>query len=158
MNLSIVKQQGLAAIELTIILPFILLLIFATAEFGRMLYQYNALNKSVRDAARYVSNWARPIESPVLEINDEIALNAKNLILYGYIVSDEPGTPLLPNLSADDITISDSDPFITIRVNYHWQPIFSDSVSTSDTLSTFGFGNDIDLSFPLVATYTMRAL
>jgi len=149
MNFSIVKQQGLAAIELTIILPFILLLIFATAEFGRLLYQYNALNKSVRDAARYVSNYARPGDTGVLEITDDIRLGAKNLILYGFIVQ---GTPLLPNLSADDITLSDSDPFITISVNYPWQPIFS------DTLSTFGFGNDINLSFPLVATYTMRAL
>jgi len=149
MNFSIGKQQGLAAIELTIILPFILLLIFSTAEFGRLLYQYNALNKSVRDAARYVSNYARPGDTGVLEITDDTRQGAKNLILYGLIVT---GTPLLPNLSADDITISDSDPFITVNVNYPWQPIFS------DTLSTFGFGNDINLSFPLVATYTMRAL
>ncbi len=149
MHSSRCKQQGLAAIEFTIILPFILLLIFATAEFGRLLYQYNALNKSVRDAARYVSNYARPGDTETLEITDEIEQKAKNLILYGYTVT---ATPLLPNLSADNITISDSDPFITISVNYPWQPIFSDK------LSTFGFGNDIDLSFPLVATYTMRAL
>lgn len=149
MNLSICKQQGLAAIELTLILPFILLLIFSTAEFGRLLYQYNALNKSIRDAARYVSNYARPGDTGVLEITDDVKQRAKNLILYGFIVT---GTPLLPNLSADDINISDNEPFITVSVNYPWQPIFS------DTLSTFGFGNDINLSFPLVATYTMRAL
>lgn len=59
MQKSAKKQSGLAAIELTILLPFLLLLIFATAEFGRLLYQYNALNLMARDALRFMVNDVR---------------------------------------------------------------------------------------------------
>jgi hypothetical protein len=140
------KQNGLAAIEFSILLPFFLLLIFATAEFGRLLYQYSALNKSVRDAARYLSLYARIDNDEPLVLTNTIEGSAKNLILYGQIVS---GTALLPGLTQGDISIDIDDPFIKVTVEYDWQPIFS------PTLSTFGIGDDLDLGFALVSTYTM---
>ena len=48
-------QRGVAIVEFALILPFLLLLTFITTEFGRAIYQYNTLTKSVRDAARYLS-------------------------------------------------------------------------------------------------------
>jgi len=146
---NITKQRGLAAIEFTMVLPFLLLLIFACAEFGRLMFQYNALNKTVRDASRYLTANAKLGDTDLVNIKDAVALDVKRLIRYG---QSNSSTMLLPNLQDEDISFNVSGDFITITVTYDWQPIFSDS------LTTFGFGNDIDLSFPMVSTYTMRAL
>ncbi|MBA6390709.1 pilus assembly protein [Colwellia sp. BRX10-3] len=143
------KQQGLAAIEFTLVLPFLLLLIFASAEFGRLLYQYNALNKTVRDASRHLSSNVKFGDTGNITIKDSVSAEVKSLIQFGQISS---ANALFPNLSDEDISLAISGDFIVVTVNYDWQPIFS------QTFTTFGLGNDIDLSFPLVSTYTMRAL
>ena len=49
------RQKGVAIVEFALILPFLLLLTFITTEFGRAIWEYNTLTKSVRDAARYLS-------------------------------------------------------------------------------------------------------
>ena len=48
-------MRGVAAVEFGLMLPLLILLIFGIAEYGRMIYQYNALVKSVRDGARLLS-------------------------------------------------------------------------------------------------------
>jgi len=140
------NENGFAAIELTIILPFLLLLIFATAEFGRMLYQYNALNKTVRNASRYLTEKVE-FDTGVEVITTEVQLNVENHIKYGALNSN---IELLPNLAASTINLSLSGDFVTVQISYPWQPLFA------DMFSTFGLGNNIDISFPLVSTYTMR--
>ena len=140
------NENGFAAIELTIILPFLLLLIFATAEFGRMLYQYNALNKTVRNASRYLTEKVE-FDTGVEVITTEVQLNVENHIKYGALNSN---IELLPNLAASTINLSLSGDFVTVQISYPWQPLFA------DMFSTFGLGNDLDFSFPLVSTYTMR--
>lgn len=69
------KQRGVALIEFALILPFLLLLSITAVEFGRAIWEYNTLTKSVRDAARYLS-----IQTPgsATEIN-----RARNLMVYG---------------------------------------------------------------------------
>ena len=141
------KEQGFAAIELTMILPFLLLLIFATAELGRLLYQYNALNKTVRSASRYLAGNAK-LGTGVYEIRPGVATKVTTYIRYG---GPNSSTPLLPNLTSSTIDLNVSGEFVTIRVSYPWQPIFS------DMLTTFGIGNDTDISLTLESTYTMRA-
>ena len=49
------RQRGIATIEFAICAPILLLLMLATVEVGRMLIQYNTLNKAVRDdVARHI--------------------------------------------------------------------------------------------------------
>lgn len=48
-------QRGVAAVEFGILLIPLVLLAFGITEYGRAMYQYNALGKSVRSAARYLS-------------------------------------------------------------------------------------------------------
>ena len=148
--LSLTKNKGLAAIELTMILPFLLLLIFATAEFSRLLYQYNALNKIVRDASRYLIEHASPGSTQAIDITQTTLDEINALFTHGDLSSST--NELLPNLANADITVSVDGDFITIHASYDWQPIFAERVST------FGLGDDIDLNFPLVVNYTMRAL
>lgn len=143
------NQKGLAAIEMTLILPILLLLFFATAEFSRLLYQYNALNKAVRDASRYI------IANPEFSSTNEVVVTeqkkaaAKYLMVYGDFNST---SEILPNLDATTFDINVNGEFITVTVSYPWQPIFS------STLPSFVSDTSFDLSFPLVTSYTMRAL
>jgi hypothetical protein len=143
------KQRGLAAIEFTLVLPFLLLLIFACAEFGRLLYHYSALNKTVRDASRYLSSNVIHGDNGNVAIKATVSADVKNLIRFS---QSSETTSLFASLTDDDISLVINGNFIVITVNYDWQPIFS------DTFTTFGLGDEIDLSFPLVSTYTMRAL
>ena len=49
------KQIGAAIVEFALTLPLLLLLTMITTEFGRAIYQYNTIVKSVRGAARYLA-------------------------------------------------------------------------------------------------------
>lgn len=51
-------QRGAAAIEFAILIVPLLLMLFGVTEYGRAIYQYNTLAKSVRDATRYLSTVA----------------------------------------------------------------------------------------------------
>lgn len=48
-------QRGVAAIEFAILIVPMLLMLLGVTEYGRAVYQYNTLVKSVRDATRYLS-------------------------------------------------------------------------------------------------------
>lgn len=93
------KQKGVAAVEFGILLTFILIpLIFGTTEYGRALYQYNALAKSTRNAARFLSQ-----QAPGDQTN---FTTAKCLATHG--TPDCSGTVLAPELTAAMVTICDA--------------------------------------------------
>jgi urea transporter len=85
------RQSGVALIEFALILPMLLILTFITTEFGRALYQYNTITKSVRDAARYLS-----MRTPGTQIGV-----ARNMVLYG--TTAETGIPLVLGLTPEDV-------------------------------------------------------
>ncbi|MDP5291068.1 pilus assembly protein [Oceanimonas sp. CHS3-5] len=147
------KQKGLAAVEATIILPLLLLLLLVIGEFGRLFYQYNTLSKALRASVRTVS--VSDGENYLLDnaLRDKV----RNLILYG---QETTGTSVvLPGLVADDVTFSapfnmpstSEDKYVTLIVSYDWSPMFTDN------LNTF-FGDSVSLSFPLNVSMTMRIL
>jgi Flp pilus assembly protein TadG len=73
------KQRGAAIVEFALILPLLLILTFITVEFGRALYEYNIIAKSVRDAVRYLS-----MQDPTIATTDpgKVAI-AKRLVVFG---------------------------------------------------------------------------
>ena len=87
-------RGGIAAVELALILPLFPLMLFGTVEIGRMLFDYQAASKSVRDATRYLTR----IDATALglacpnTINNAAAevINAKNLALTGSIDAGPP--------------------------------------------------------------------
>lgn len=85
------RSRGVALVEFALILPLLLLLSFVTVEFGRALYQFNIVAKSVRDAARYLS-----VQSPGTNITE-----AANLIVYGNTAGT--GSPLAPGLATSHV-------------------------------------------------------
>jgi len=143
------SQQGIALVEFVIVLPLLLILLMATAEFGRMFYHYNTLTKTVRDGARYLAEQATPGTTGQINITDEVAVIARNLVAYG-----QPGTgePLLEGLSAADVAVLQIDTdHVQVSAAYEYPPIF-------EILPMFGFGGDVESARTLNATVTMRAL
>ncbi|NMH64839.1 TadE/TadG family type IV pilus assembly protein [Shewanella salipaludis] len=153
------RQKGVAAVELTILLPLLLLIVFATAEFGRAMYQYSTLTLLVRDAARYLAGTADTrqtgnLPNPLTDAGcGNCITETKNLLVYGNMASG--GTPLLNGLSTADVTILESPAGsrrLVVSVSYNWQPLFGDS------FNTFGLGDTLDLSFNLNTSYAVTAL
>lgn len=125
------KQNGVALVEFALVLPFLLLLSMLTFEFGRAIWEYNTLTKSVRDAARYLA-----IQTPGTKITQ-----ARNLMVYGNLGGS--GSPLVRGLSTSNVPdptwqTAGSAPVIntvTVRITgYTFRSMFS---------SVFGlsFGN-----------------
>lgn len=80
-------QRGVALVEFALILPLLLVLTFFTTEFGRAMYQYNSMTKSVRDAARYLS----------LQLPNTQTTEARNLAVYGNLAGT--GNPVASGLT-----------------------------------------------------------
>lgn len=143
-------QHGLAAIEMTLILPILLLLFFATTEFSRLLYQYNTLNKMVREASRYLSHHARDGSTNVINILDEkksnVRSNATAILIYGDLNSTSEILPLAAQNT--NVAIDVNGEFITVTVIYDWKPLFFEEILPSFVSAT---------SFDLVTRYTVRA-
>ena len=90
------KQSGVAAVEFAILLIPLIMITFGTTEYGRALYEYDTLAKSVRNAARYLTT-----QAPGNGFD-----TAKNLAVYG----NEAGTgpALAPGLTTAMVQICDS--------------------------------------------------
>ncbi len=84
-------ERGICSVEFVLILPIIVLMLFGTIDIGRLLFDYHAVSKSVRDATRYV---ARSDEAALFNdlatctINPTTAAgsptqNARNMVLTG---------------------------------------------------------------------------
>jgi hypothetical protein len=137
------RQRGVAIVEFALILPLLLLLTMTVTEFGRALYQYDILAKSVRDAARYLS-----VQTPGTH-----AAEARNLVVYGNTAGT--GTPLALGLTLANVPVptwqtAGTGPFIntvTIRISgYTFRSLFA---------SVFGV-NFGDLAYNDIAA-TMRS-
>lgn len=88
------QQQGAALIELALSIPFMIMLSMIVIEFGRALYEYNTVTKSVRDAVRYLS----------VQMPNTLCANAQNLVVYGTTTAGSQ--PLAPGLKTSAVSCS----------------------------------------------------
>jgi Flp pilus assembly protein TadG len=145
------RQRGIATLEFAICAPVLLLLMLATAEVGRMLIQYNTLNKAVRDGARYTVREAANGSTGTVAITNTVRDNTRNLVVTGTMAGT--GTPLLPGLTVANVTVTDAGGgFVAVSATYTYQPLLGAA------LPTFGPRGAITTSIPLTATVVMRAL
>jgi Flp pilus assembly protein TadG len=144
-------QRGIAAIEMAITLPVLLLLLVGTAELGRAFYQYNTVTKSIRTAVRYLADHAIDDTSGVVQLSAEKQTAAKNLTIYA--TTSGGGEPIVAGLDAGDVTVTQIDSsHFEVTVNFNYQPIFL-------RIPTFGYSaSDVDTGLALTASVTMRVL
>ena len=144
------RQRGVATIEFAICAPLLIFLLLATAEIGRLLFQYNALAKSVRDGGRFVAS-ASANTTQVPNITNTVRTQTQNLVVTGN--SAGTGSAILPGFATDDVNVQIvSNVFVSVSATYDYQPMLGAS------LPTFGLGDSINLSIPLTATVVMRVL
>jgi len=133
-------QKGTAIVEFALILPFLLLLTFITTEFGRAMFQYNTITKSVRDAARYLS-----VQTPGTHTTE-----AQNLVVYGNTAGT--GSPLALGLTVANVQTptwqtAGSNPLInTVQITvsgYKFVPLYGSvfGVAFTDKTGKISYGN-----------------
>ena len=91
-------QRGVAAVELAVLLTPLVFMLFGATELGRAVYTYNVLDKTVRDAARHLSQHG-PGETT-------IAAEATCLAVYG--TTDCSGVAVATGLTKSMVTVCDA--------------------------------------------------
>ena len=116
-------ERGVQLVELAIVIPILLLLFAAVAEFGRYFYEYTTVAKSARLGARYLA--AKAINSTTTNWQ----ANAKNLVVYGNTAGT--GSPVLTGLTTANVTVEYQGGTTGVPnlvkvsiVNYKHQPVF----------------------------------
>lgn len=119
------KSRGAVAVEMALLLIPLIILSMGIIEFGRAMYQYNALTKSVRDAVRLLSQHDK--NEPNYQ---SIEAAAKCLAVYG--VENCAGVEIAPGLSLSHVDISYSKPsgtaisLVSVAIkNFNYVPIIN---------------------------------
>jgi Flp pilus assembly protein TadG len=113
-------ERGTQLVELSLVLPLMILLFASVAEFGRFFYTYATLAKAARVATRYATT--RRFDAAGIA-------QAQSLAAFGDPSGACAGTPLLQGLTCANFdlqqTTSAGTQVVTARViNYQYQPIF----------------------------------
>jgi Flp pilus assembly protein TadG len=139
------NERGVQLVELAIVLPILLILFAATAEFGRYFYEYTTLAKAARIGTRYLVT---------AKVNCFEATQAKRLVVYGNTAGT--GSPLIDGLTTDNVTVTPNDSTsdvclggapgvpdtITVRITgFKHQSIFS--LGSLINSSTFSLNVDV---------------
>lgn len=138
-------ERGVQLIEVAIVLPVLLVLLAATAEFGRYFYFYSTLSRATRTAVRHIAT------KPFTESSKTEAIN---LALCGVTTDCAAGTEILSGLTATKFSVTSTGgstyfpETVTVQVvNYSYAPLFN--------LGNFAEGVTWE-SIPINARTTMR--
>lgn len=94
--------SGTALVEMTIVVPVLLLLMVGIIEVGRAIQDYETADKSMRSAARYL---ARLPEALICTYGYD---NARELAVYGTISPSDGTPPLIAGWDPATVTFSRS--------------------------------------------------
>ncbi len=117
----VAAERGTQLVELAIVLPLLLIMFGATAEFGRFFYTYHTLAKGTRAAARFLTT---------APISTESDAKAQNLVVYGNTAGT--GEAIISGLIPENVLITREGGSSVmperVRVSvsgYTYQPIFT---------------------------------
>jgi Flp pilus assembly protein TadG len=116
----VADERGVQLVELALVIPILVMLFAATAEFGRYFYEYTTLAKASRAGARYLTTAA---------VGSAADTAAKNIVVYGNAAGT--GSPILYGMTTSNVTITRQGPVAvlpeTVKVqitNFKHQPLF----------------------------------
>lgn len=104
------RQRGVAAVELGFVLIVLVFLVFGITEIGRAVYQYEALTKSARAAARYLGTR--------MATSADVQLAARCLAVYGVARAPCAGdglVPVVPGLTVANVVVSEPISNLALR-------------------------------------------
>lgn len=114
------SEEGTQLVELAIVLPLLLVMFGAVAEFGRFFYTYQTLTKATRAGARFLTT------GPASGTADA---EAANLVVYGNLAG--AGEPVLDGLETTHVEVVRDGPNpalperVTVKIDgYAYQPLF----------------------------------
>ncbi len=117
------EERGTQLVEMAIVLPILLVLLAATAEFARFYWQFTTLKTAVRAGARHASKWRKEDSWTDCE--------TKNLVVYGDITCGTPaGQPLVTGLNGTHVIVQANGPVnrvesVTVKISgFNYTPIF----------------------------------
>ncbi len=133
------NEQGVQLIEAAIVLPLMVMMFAAVAEFGRYFYEYSTAAKAARLGARFM------ISKSLDSTQANFETQAKNLVVFGNTAGN--GTPILTGMTTANVTFTYSGGSyaggngvpekVTVNiVGYKHQPIFDLGKFTKTSLST----------------------
>jgi Flp pilus assembly protein TadG len=116
------RERGSQLVEVAIVLPIMLMLLGATAEFASFFYNYATLTNAVRSGARHASKWEIGASWTIPE--------TQRMVVYGDF-SDTSDGPILPGLTTANVQVkaNGTGPHnvqsVTVSiVNYKYKPLF----------------------------------
>lgn len=100
------NSRGSASVEMALVLPLLLMLLFGSVEIGNYFMNEHSLSKAVRDGARYAArqkftNYTACTGEP----GGAVVAETRNIVMYGYLAGTEV---LTPNIQPTDISVTTS--------------------------------------------------
>lgn len=130
-------ERGVAAVELAIILPFLILLLGLALLFGRAFWHYDVMVKAAHDSARYMSTMALNDMKNITRVTHATAV--------AFDIADEEmgdlnreGTPWSVTVQCDGVSCDGLSAPQTVRVVIRMQMV--DNILGGFTSSFFGDG------------------
>jgi Flp pilus assembly protein TadG len=134
---------GSAAIEFALLLPFLMLFVLGSIEYGRAFYIHDIMAKSIRDATRYLARAPDPTLTA-------FQTNATNLALRGSTDSTQP--LLIPNLDGSNTAVAS----VAWSVNTTTDTTAYDGTTKYVTgLLTYPFASPLMTTFGFRGTFTL---
>ena len=136
MKITLQHQQGLAAIEVTLTLPVLLILLMSISEIGNMFTQYNNLTKVVKSGSRFaVTQSYGTAGVTCTDITNKLS-DIRNLVVYGDI--DGGQTSALESMQVSDVSVScSSSGLVTVAASYMYTPKMAEKIPFTDFSLTF---------------------
>jgi Flp pilus assembly protein TadG len=142
------NESGGTIAELAIIIPFLIVMIAAVSELGRLFQTYTTLSKSTRAAARYLSNNA---------YDDANIARAKNMAVCGKTDCTDVD-PVAKGLTTDNVVVTPEfqagggggNPItVTLSItNYNFQPLFNlGALLSSDRFTNVPIGSSTTMYY-----------
>lgn len=120
------RQRGMQLVEVILVMPVLLMLIAASAEFGRYFYTYSALARATEVSARYLSGH--------LQSDSGERTTAVNLAVCGQLTTCGANAAVVPGLTSSNIDIvltlvsgsTTRVERVTVRIiNFNYQSVFN---------------------------------
>lgn len=125
------RENGTQLVELAIVLPVFVVLIGATAEFGRFFYTYTALTNATRAGARHACKWERSASWTFGETSKMVVYGDYSNTSLGCKPGQPGPCPIVPGLTPSNVVVQANGPApnkidsVTVKiVGYQYQPLF----------------------------------